>query len=272
LLLGAAADSALGLAVESWAREHGWRFAVDVVAGNEPGLSGVVAVAPDPGSIESIRAFSGWLILVDPQGFGPSGNISTIGGSVRRDQAGFLAGALAGMTSGSGWVGRIDGTGGDGEVVYAASFVHGLRYACARCQLVTAAPHEATLDLFRGNGVDVVWAVPGPAADDALAPLAQGGLWIVWADHAPAGVRPAQIAGGVGFAPEAVVGAALEAHLSGELGRDWPYDVANGSLGFSGLNREAVSPGRERLLMEALEALATGALDTGIDPQTGEER
>ena len=274
LLVGATADSPLGVVVEGWAREHGWVLAARAGPGNEPGLWGVVAVAPEPGSMESILARSELVVIVDPMGIAAGGSVNTIGGIIRRDQAGFLAGALAGLASESGWVGRIDGTGGEAEAqtIYQASFMHGLRYACPGCRLVTAAASEATVDLFRGNGVDVVWAVPGPEADAVLAALAEGGLWVVWAEHAPAGVRPEQIAGGAGFAPEAVVAEALDASLAGEAGRDWAYDVASGSLGFAGLNGDAVSPGRQRLLLEAQEALRTGALDTGIDPQTGQER
>jgi hypothetical protein len=272
VLAGATADSPVGLVLENWVRERGWVLAVREGFGNEPGLGGLVAIAPAAGSIESSLAASGVVIIVDPPGIAAGGNVSTIGGGLRRDQAGFLAGVLAGLASESGWVGRIDGTGSDQEAVYQASFTHGLRYGCPRCGLVTAMVGEATPDLFRGNGVDVVWAVPGPGADRALAALGESGLWIVWAGHSPAGVRSEEIAGGVGLAPEAVVVQALDALMAGEGGRDWPYEVANGSLALQDLNADAVSPGRQRLLMEAQEALATGVLDTGIDPQTGEER
>jgi len=91
-------------------------------------------------------------------GIAAGGSVNTIGGIIRRDQAGFLAGALAGLASESGWVGRIDGTGGEAatETIYQASFTHGLRYACPRCRLMTAA---AQLHLSRqkivADGLDV---------------------------------------------------------------------------------------------------------------------
>src|SRR3990172_13390157 len=50
LLVGATADSPLGVVVEGWAREHGWVLAVRAGPGDEPGLRGVVAVSPHPGS------------------------------------------------------------------------------------------------------------------------------------------------------------------------------------------------------------------------------
>jgi hypothetical protein len=271
--MGASGESSLAMVLAEWAGERGWEIAIGEDPGQVPGLRSVLAVAPDAGSIGPVLEMSGLaVVVVDPGGMTAGGNLSTIGGSIRRDQAGFLAGALAGLSSESGWVGRIDETGGAESAIYQMSFLHGLRFGCPRCQMVSLAAGEATLDRFRSEGVDVVWAVPGPAADAALAPLAEGGMWIVWAEVPPLGILESRIAGGVGFAPEVLVRQALDSILAGDAGRDWPYDVASGGLGLAGLNNDAVSPGRQRLLREAEQALATGALDPGVDPQTGEER
>jgi hypothetical protein len=224
-------------------------------------------------SVESIAAGADiGVIVVDPAGITPTENVSTIGGGLRRDQAGFLAGVLAGLASQTGWVGRIDGTGGEQEAIYRTSFLHGLRFGCARCQMISAALGEANVDLFRANGVDVVWAVPGPGADGALAALAEGGLWVVWAERPPSGVRAERLVGGVGLMPEAVLGAALDSMMAGEGGREWTYELGNGSLGIADLNAAVLSPGRQRIAQAAVQALASGALDTGVDPLTGEER
>jgi hypothetical protein len=236
-------------------------------------LRAAVAVTQDEAPTGSIAASANIeVIVVDPAGITPSENVSTIGGSLRRDQAGFLAGVLAGLASQSGGVGRIDGTGGEQEAIYQASFVHGLRYGCARCRLISATVGEANVDFFRANGADVVWAVPGPGVEAALAALAEGGWWVVWSEHPPSGVAEERLAGGVGLRPEAVLGAALDSMMAGESGRDWPYELSNGSMGLADLNSAALSPGRQRIAAAAVQALASGALDTGIDPLTGEER
>jgi hypothetical protein len=273
LLAGASEESPVGSAIAEWARARGWALTIGAGEGEIPGLRAAVAVTQDEAPTGSIAASANIeVIVVDPAGITPSENVSTIGGSLRRDQAGFLAGVLAGLASQTGWVGRIDGTGGEQEAIYRSSFVHGLRYGCARCQLISAAVGEANVDFFRANGTDVVWAVPGPAADAALAALAEGGWWVVWSEHPPSGVAEERLVGGVGLRPEAVLGAALDWMMAGESGRDWPYDLSVGSMGLADLNSAALSPGRQRIAAAAVQALASGALDTGIDPLTGEER
>ena len=42
--------------------------------------------------------------------------------------------------------------------------------------------------------------------------------------------------------------------------------AGNGGLQFGTFNPQAISPGRQRLLVEALDALATGELDMGLNP------
>ncbi len=272
LLLGASQDSPLGVALADWARDRGWILAGGDASGM-PGLRGVVAVGPDAGDAESWSGIPGLAVVaVNPRGIAPSGSRSTIGGSIRRDQAGFLAGVLAGLASESGWVGRINGEAGEEGTVYQASFEHGLRYGCPRCQMVNLALGEATADRFLGNGVDVVWAVPAPGANPVLASLAASGLRIVWAEDPPADAAQEQIVGGVSFAPEALVTRALDSILAGEPASDWPYDLSGGGLRLVEVNDAAISPGRQRLLREAIEGLTTGILDTGVDPRTGEER
>jgi hypothetical protein len=233
----------------------------------------VVAVDGDAGAVEAWSAVPGLPVLVvGPRGIAPSGTLSTIGGSIRRDQAGFLAGVLAGLASESGWVGRIDGEVGEASAVYQAAFEHGLRYGCPRCRMVSLAIGEATSDRFLAGGVDVVWVVPGSGAASLLTSLAGSGLRVVWVEDPPADAPRQQVVGGVRFAPEVLVTMALDSILAGEPASDWPYDLTSGGLQLVEVNDAAISPGRQRLLREAVEGLATGALDAGVDPQTGEER
>jgi hypothetical protein len=272
LLLGSSQDSPLGVALADWVEERGWTLAEGDTA-DVPGLGAVVAVRPEAGTAESWSPIPGLaVVVVDPRGIAPGGSLSTIGGSIRRDQAGFLAGVLAGLASESGWVGRIDGEAGEASAVYQASFEHGLRYGCPRCRMLSLAPDEATADRFLASGVDVVWAVPGPEAAPRLTSLAERGLRVVWAVDPPADAPREQVVGGVRFVPEVLVTRALDSILAGEPASDWPYDLSGGGLQPVEVNDAAVSPGRQRLLVEAVEGLATGALDTGVDPQTGEER
>jgi hypothetical protein len=270
--LGAPQDSPVGVALADWADERGW-ILTEGSSSEVPGLRAVVEVEPEAGAVETWSAVPGLpVVVVGPRESAPGGSLSTIGGSIRRDQAGFLAGVLAGLASESGWVGRIDGEAGEASAVYQASFEHGLRYGCPRCRMVSLALGEATADRFVAGGVDVVWAVPGPGAASLLPSLAGSGLRVVWAEDPPTDAPREQVVGGVRFAPEVLVTMALDSILAGEAARDWPYDLTSGGLRPIEVNDAVISPGRQRLLREAAEGLATGALDTGVDPQTGEER
>jgi hypothetical protein len=273
LLLGASEDTAIGAAAGDWAGLQGWGVTTSAGEAGVPGVQVVVAISPPAGSIEDLAAAAEFgAVVVNPPEAIPGDRISTIGAAVRRDQAGFLAGVLAGLASQTGTVGRIDETGGGYETVYQASFMHGLRYGCPGCGLAAVPVGEASVDFFRANGIDVVWAVPGPEAGAILAALAEGGLWVVWAEQPPAGAAQERLAGGVALRPEAGLAAALDSRVAQEVGRDFPYEIANGSLAIVELQDAALSPGRQRIALEAQAALASGVLDTGIDPLTGEER
>jgi hypothetical protein len=71
--------------------------------------------------------------------------------------------------------------------------------------------------------------------------------------------------------PTSIVLAALEGLLAGEIGTAWPYAIENESLGWGTLNADAISPGRERILEATWQALASGELEVGVDPQSGQE-
>jgi hypothetical protein len=136
--------------------------------------------------------------------------------------------------------------------------------------LFEAAEPEAALVSFPAKGVDVVLALPDLSEVEGVEALAEAGLWVVWVLEVPARVPTDRLAGGIAFAPEALVKNALEALLSGEPGRAWPYSVEHGGVQVAQLSPEALSPGRERLLRMALEALVSGELEVGVDPVTGE--
>jgi hypothetical protein len=270
----------LEAALQQWATRHGMELRLRspaVVDGTGLALAeGVQAIVWVGGGFGP--QVSGWagglpLVVVDPEGITAGGRLSTVGEpGARHDQVSFLAGVLAGLVSQTRSVGLITATGGEHEAVDRMAFVHGLRYGCAGCQLVESTAAGVRPETLAGGGVDVVSAVPGPAAEAGLSLSAEAGLWVVWTSEPPRGVAIERLAGGVRFAPEALVGQALETLLAGEEGRGWPYSVENGGIQLVGLNAAAVSPGRQRVLEATYQALAHGELDPGVDPATGEER
>lgn len=211
------------------------------------------------------------VVLLEAGEISPGPRLSTVGEpGARHDQAGFLAGVMVGLAGETGWVGLVEETGGPFAAIYKGGFEHGLRYGCPKCRLVSLLASEATADGFRVQGVEVVFVPPGPLAAEVAARLAAGGLWLVWIGDNP--IENAMLAGRVVFAPDDLVLAALESLVAGEPGAAWPYSIENGGILLADVDPEAISPGRQRRLHEAYDAVAAGNLDIGIDPLTGQER
>jgi hypothetical protein len=117
--------------------------------------------------------------------------------------------------------------------------------------------------------VEVAFVVPGPGAAETAAQLVEGGLWLVWVGDLP--TPDLRIVGQVVFAADGLILQALDAMQAGEPGAAWPYSIGNGGIRLGDVDPEAISPGRQRLLQEAYDAVAAGQLDLGIDPVSGQE-
>jgi hypothetical protein len=189
----------------------------------------------------------------------------------RRDEAAFLVGVLAGLVSRTGWIGLIDSTGGAHLAVDEAGFQAGIRYSCPICRVLTWTPGEITTDALRANTIDVLFALPGPAAAEGLAPAEGVDLWQVWLEALPGAMPADHVAGGIGFDLRGPSVHALNAASSGQSGAVWPYSAALEGLALVNSNSQALSPGHLRIFEEAWRGLADGSLTIGIDPLTGEE-
>jgi len=75
------------------------------------------------------------------------------------------------------------------------------------------------------------------------------------------------VAARVVFEAGSMLTAALEALLSGQPGRAWPYSVELGSIRVVEVHSGVLSAGRQLLLDEIVGALAAGSLDPGADPK-----
>jgi hypothetical protein len=278
-VLSSGEETEVHQALEEWALERGW--ALNSVPAEErsdwsqfAGLQAVVIL--ETGVAAEIVAESPPqvpMVVVGDAGIEAGDRVSTVGEpGARHDQAGFLAGAMAGLATENWVVALVGQTGGEHETVYHAAFIHGVRYTCAYCWVVPYSIEGLTSDGLRANRVDAGLSIPGLASRQGFSQLAQAGIWVIWIGSPPEEVPVERLAGGVVFSPETLVPLALESLMAGEPGQAWPYHVENGGLRLSGINPEAISPGRERVLEAAREALASGELDVGVDPVTGEER
>jgi basic membrane lipoprotein Med (substrate-binding protein (PBP1-ABC) superfamily) len=172
---------------------------------------------------------------------------------------------MVGLASQTEWVGLVSESGSPLEGAHVAGFDQGMRYACPKCRIVRLTASEASVDGFRGKGVDVVFPVPGPETVRIASEVGAAGIWIVWIGEVPSEVPAASVAGRVAFELESLILAALDDLVAGRPGAAWPFAIENGGLYLADLNDEAISPGRQRLVQEAYDSVASGELDIGID-------
>jgi basic membrane protein A len=212
-------------------------------------------------------------------------NYYTLGGSGDRlDQEGFLAGALAGYVTKARIVGIVVLANTREGKLYANGFTHGLRYACGDCKLWTI-ELESAADLVAGAGtadrlknvnVDVMFAAAGEAGDAGLEAAAVQGMWVIGAGQDYALTLPSaadRVLGSVLRRPDLTLPSLITGLLSGAPpARSLPFDLANGNLTLAPTFGPDVSPAVIRLMDDLTQQLASGLLDTGVDPATGEVR
>jgi hypothetical protein len=79
--------------------------------------------------------------------------------------------------------------------------------------------------------------------------------------------------GEVQLHPELLFTDALPRFLAGEsFGEPLTYGIENGGLGYAPFYSSWITPGLRANLDEMMAQLASGALQIGIDPETGEEQ
>jgi len=259
--------------LESLVSSSGWLLIVSDLPSASTylqGSSAVIAIVSVQealdGDLQQAAAEGIPVVMVDVRGVDPGPSLSTVGeNGARHDQAGFLAGVMAGLASQSGSVGEVTATGGPQEAAYSAGFSQGLLWGCPQCELVSQPAAEMSPDGFRAKGVDVVFPIPGPAADEVAEVLGAGGLPMVWVGE---GGPPGETrVGRVIFEADRLVIPALEALMETGEGEAWPYSIESHTILIVDINEDLLSPGRQRLLDEAYEAIAAGELDIGTDTE-----
>ncbi len=208
-------------------------------------------------------------------------NLLIIGGTMNRaDEEGFLAGALAGYVSSTGIVGAVvEGGTLDGKK-YANGYLHGLRYSCGDCQLFVI-ELENTTDLEAGAGTaarlqnvntDVMFAAAGEAGEAALEAAAAREMWIVGVGRDYAITVPdARALPGLLRRPDLSLLPLITSLLAGNKpATPFPFSLENGNITLSANYTAEVSPAVIRLMDDLIPRLASGELDTGVDPATGE--
>ncbi|MBL8045694.1 MAG: BMP family ABC transporter substrate-binding protein [Anaerolineales bacterium] len=204
-------------------------------------------------------------------------NLLVLGGPAsREDQAGFLAGVLAAHATELERVAVVSDPSTSAGKKYRNGFTAGVRYVCPKCQMdlvdlpaTTDAPTvSATVLRFVALGADVFWVAPGGYAPAALEALATKNVSVI----AEAGENfLANVALDYGSA----LATALQNWQAGQTpSGQQPFSVASGGITITVQNnqRGLLSPLDLTDVEAARQKLATGALETGVDPLTGEEK
>lgn len=286
-----AADNAGAERLNQFAQQQGWQLAVVSAREAEARLAqGPVAVA----GVSTELSEAQWLalarqypsiyfvLLAFPEaGAEIPANVLFVGGpESREDQAGFLAGLTAGLTTQTQRVAVFSEPTTSAGLKYRNGFAAGLRYACPRCELdlvELSAVSEPVFAEAEGQkyallGADVIFAAAGEAGTFALAGAARNGAWV--------------IAGAGSLLPESErtltrvsleVTAAFESALADfAAGKPRsgiePLSVANGGVALAPLREGVLGPLDLQEIDSVRQKLADGSLETGIDPVTGEEK
>lgn len=222
---------------------------------------------------------------------GGAPNLLALGGATREDQAAFIGGMVAGYITQAKRVAVIGDPQSAAGRKYRNGFLHGVRYTCPKCKVdnVDVLNQNDTANVvdlaarYKLYGVDVFFAAAGQAGDAALVKVAQAGAWVIgsgsdiyvtlFASGATAGAD--HVLTSVYLNPALAILNALDAYHTGspQAGVQ-PLSAANLAVMLAPYREKTgvLTPLDQQDIANALTRLGQGALDTGIDPVTGEER
>lgn len=208
----------------------------------------------------------------------------------REDQAGFLAGVLAGEISASQTVGVVTGPETPPVRRYREGFANGVASVCADCQVIVVAIDSAA-DAARGKtaalsqiaeGADVIFGVGGQAGSGALLGATQDGAWAIGSDvdeyvttfSGGAAAGASRLLSSAVKRADVAVSAAIADVVWGRFRSGAvQFDAASDGIGLAPFHdaAAAVPAEAQARVLETLAALASGRVSTGVDPATGDQ-
>jgi basic membrane lipoprotein Med (substrate-binding protein (PBP1-ABC) superfamily) len=213
-----------------------------------------------------------------------------VGLQFNEDQAGFLAGVLAGMVTESGTVAGVYGIDIPPVVKFRNGFEQGVAFVNAVMGTDTQtlgvyiddflAPDRgaSAAEQFIGDGADVIFGAGGPTGSGGILQAAQQGVYVIGVDQ-----DEYFTTFGEGETPgaEFLISSAMKRvdlgvrDLLGILaeGRmdEWPGgSIFLGQVGFGPKHDSDVPDAAYDVLQQLLDMILAGELETGVDPATGE--
>lgn len=211
-----------------------------------------------------------------------------LGVTFAEDQAGFLAGALAGLKTQSRTVGFVGGVESPTTRRYRNGFENGARYVCGDCNVIgvyidsfsdPARGRTAALSQI-GEGADVIFGAGGLTGAGALTGAAEDGIFVIGAeeDQYRTTFEDGAIDGAdmvlssaikrVDVATYDLVEALIRNNLAGGI---TTYEAANDGVGLAPFHETegAILASAKAALEDIRQQLASGELSTGVDALTG---
>jgi basic membrane protein A len=214
---------------------------------------------------------------------------NVIGLVFREDQAGFMAGVLAGQMTESKTVGIVAGMEIPPVKKFRNGYENGVKYICPDCKTIGVyidsftdpARGKAAAESQIAEGADVIFGAGGPTGSGGILGAAQQGTWVIGVDQdeyfttfkggSEAGADKL-LSSAMKRVDVAVYTAIQEANEGTFEGRTALFDAASNGVGLAPFHdtESAVPDEVKAKLDETFQMLADGSLETGVDPVTGD--
>ncbi|MGE3535833.1 MAG: BMP family protein [Candidatus Tectimicrobiota bacterium] len=208
---------------------------------------------------------------------------NVVGLTFAEDQAGFLAGALAGFITTSRTVGMVAGMEIPPVVRFRQGYDAGVKYVCPTCQ-VLGVYLDSFVDPARGKtaalsqhdeGADVIFGGGGTTGSGAILGAAQAGVWAIGVDQdeymttfKQGEIRGAQklLSSAMKRVDQAVYGVIKRAAQGGFHGGTEVFDVGNDGVGLAPFHgaEHAIPETVKTRLRDITAGLKAGAISIGV--------
>jgi len=207
----------------------------------------------------------------------------------REDQAGFMAGALAGLMTKSKVVGIVAGMEIPPVKKFRNGYENGVKYVCPDCKVLGVyidsftdpARGKAAAESQIAEGADVIFGAGGPTGSGGILGAAQQGVWVIGVDQDEyyTTFKGGAEAGSDKLLSSAMKRVDLSTYLAVKRAYEgtfepgaWIFEAANDGIGLAPFHEteDDVPDEVKAKLDEIFQMLADGTLSTGVDPDTGD--
>jgi hypothetical protein len=244
----------------------------------EPGLQVVIALPPDPG-IAALAAAAPQVqfLAINIPGVSPGGNISVLSGGAQSEIAAFLAGYTAALTTEDYRIGMIIPKDNPDAIRALNAYANGMKFYCGICPRlffhqwgypqyveISAEEDPANYDAYADililqYKVATIYLYPDIAIPDLYTYIGTTGTSMIGT------VSPEQRPAGWIMT--------IQPDIIKAIQNAWP-DLASGKggitvqspLGLSDIDSSLLSPGKQRLVEQALNDLQAGLINIGANP------